>query len=181
MIDEQGWLVGAKKLPSPNCNLRPELTAISLLLIHNISLPPAQFGGGYIDHFFTNCLDVSQHAYFEEIAALRVSAHLLIDRLGQVTQFVAFNQRAWHAGSSCFDGVADCNDYSIGIELEGTDEIPYTSAQYQVLAAVTQQIMLRYPTITTDRIVGHSDVSPGRKTDPGPAFDWTHFYSVVAN
>lgn len=179
MIDAAGWLVDARKLPSPNYNERPNPQNISLLVIHNISLPPEQFGHSYICDFFTNCLDISADPYFEEIADLQVSSHLLIDREGRITQFVPFDQRAWHAGQSCYEGVENCNDYGVGIELEGADTIPYTGQQYQSLAAVTRVLMERYPAITRQRIVGHSDISPGRKTDPGPAFDWKHYLSAI--
>ena len=179
MIDAQGWLSNACRVPSPNFNHRPDSTEISLLVIHNISLPPKQFGGSYICDFFTNCLDVNSHPYFEEIADLQVSSHLLIDREGNITQFVAFDDRAWHAGQSCFDGIDNCNDGAIGIELEGADDIPYTDDQYQTLVDVTQVLMEHYPTITRQRIVGHSDIAVGRKTDPGPAFDWQRYFSAL--
>ena len=170
-----GWLDGAEQCVSPNFNLRPENTAISLLVIHNISLPPGEFGGGYVQQFFQNKLDAHVHPYFETIAELKVSAHLFIDRDGKVTQFVSFNARAWHAGSSAFAGVPDCNNYSIGIELEGADEVPYSDAQYLALEKVSRQLLLTYPKLTPERITGHSDVAPGRKTDPGSAFDWQRY------
>tara|TARA_R110001592_G_scaffold363352_3_gene684925 strand:+ start:597 stop:1142 length:546 start_codon:yes stop_codon:yes gene_type:complete len=179
MIDAQGWLFNACRVPSPNFNHRPDSAEISLLVIHNISLPPKQFGGSYICDFFTNCLDAHSHPYFEEIADLRVSSHLLIDREGSITQFVAFDDRAWHAGQSCFEGVDNCNDCAIGIELEGADDIPYTDEQYQTLVDVTQILMAHYPTITRQRIVGHSDIAAGRKTDPGPAFDWHRYFLAL--
>ncbi len=169
---EQGWLLGAQRVPSPNKNNRPVDTIIRLLVIHNISLPPEQFGGGYIEQFFTNQLDASVHPYFEQIADVEVSAHLLITREGKVVQFVAFDERAWHAGQSVFNGVENCNDFSIGIELEGTDTLPYTDAQYHCLSEVTQTLMTTYPEITKASIVGHNAIAPGRKTDPGEAFDW---------
>ena len=170
-----GWLDGAEQCVSPNFNQRPENTAIDLLVIHNISLPPGEFGGGYVQQFFQNRLDANLHPYFATIAELKVSAHLFIERDGKVTQFVPFNARAWHAGSSSFAGVADCNNYSIGIELEGTNELPYSDAQYLALEKVSRQLMLNYPKLTPERITGHSDIAPGRKTDPGPAFDWQRF------
>ncbi len=170
-----GWLQWAEQCPSPNFNLRPEKTDISLLVIHNISLPPGEFGGGYVQTFFQNTLDQSLHPYFSTIAELKVSAHLFIERDGKVTQFVPFDARAWHAGSSSFAGVADCNNYSIGIELEGADDIPYTDAQYQALEKVSRQLLLTYPKLTPERITGHSDIAPGRKTDPGSAFDWLRY------
>lgn len=169
------WLNIAHKVPSPNFNRRPENTSINLLVIHNISLPPGEFGGGHVQQFFQNHLDANQHPYFATIASLQVSAHLFIERDGNVTQFVGFDQRAWHAGASSFDGVANCNDYSIGIELEGTDTLAYTDEQYTTLAKVTRQLLLTYPTLTPERITGHEQIAPGRKTDPGPAFDWPRF------
>jgi N-acetyl-anhydromuramoyl-L-alanine amidase len=170
-----GWIDGAEQCWSPNFNLRPDNAAISLLVIHNISLPPGEFGGGYVQQFFQNTLDASLHPYFETIAELKVSAHLFIERDGKVTQFVPFDARAWHAGNSSFAGVANCNDYSIGIELEGADDLPYTDAQYGALEKVSRQLLLTYPKLTPERITGHSDIAPGRKTDPGPAFDWQRY------
>ena len=170
-----GWLQWAEYCPSPNFNLRPDDGDISLLVIHNISLPPGDFGSGHVQKFFQNKLEAQVHPYFETIADLKVSAHLFIERDGTVTQFVPFNARAWHAGSSSFAGVGDCNNYSIGIELEGTDDIPYSDAQYLALEKVSRQLLLTYPKLTPERIAGHSDVAPGRKTDPGPAFDWQRY------
>ncbi len=174
-ISVDGWLSGAQRVASPNYNERPPHVAISLLVLHNISLPPGHYGLGNIEAFFTNSLDSQAHPYFAEISHLTVSAHLLIDRLGHIVQFVPFNKRAWHAGESCFQGVDNCNDYSIGIELEGTDEEAYTNEQYRALAAVSDRLMASYPHITDERIVGHSDIAPKRKTDPGPAFDWQYY------
>jgi len=174
-----GQLEGATLCSSPNFNQRPANTEISLLVIHNISLPPGQFGGGHIEAFFCNRLDVPQDPYFKTISDLTVSAHLLIDRKGDVTQFVGFDARAWHAGKSIFAGQTECNDFSIGIELEGEDDRPYTDKQYQSLALVTQAIMQAYPNITPDRITGHCDIAPGRKTDPGSAFDWHRYKSTL--
>lgn len=170
-----GWLNGARICPSPNINERPETADISLLVVHNISLPPGEFGGGYVQAFFQNKLDANEHPYFSTIAGLAVSAHLFIERDGAITQFAPFTARAWHAGASSFDGVPNCNDYSIGIELEGTDELPYSDAQYRALEKVTRQLMLTYPKLTPERITGHEHIAPGRKTDPGPAFDWQRF------
>ncbi|MBT5387781.1 MAG: 1,6-anhydro-N-acetylmuramyl-L-alanine amidase AmpD [Porticoccaceae bacterium] len=175
----QGWLTQAMQLQSPNRDHRPEGISISLLVIHNISLPPEQFGGPHIGALFCNELDANLHPYFAEIAHLRVSSHLLIDRMGAVTQFVPFELRAWHAGVSEFDGRQNCNDFSIGIELEGADTIAYTDLQYTTLARVSQLLLNQYPAINADRIVGHSDVAPGRKTDPGPAFDWPRFKQML--
>jgi AmpD protein len=176
---EQGWLDAATRLQSANTDARPDPADVSLLVVHNISLPPEQFGGPYIGQFFCNCLDPDEHPYFAEIAHLKVSSHLLIDRLGKIIQFVPFGQRAWHAGVSQFEGRDNCNDFSIGIELEGADNIAYTERQYIVLTEVTKVLCNRYPLITADRIQGHSDIAPGRKTDPGPAFDWGHYRSAL--
>ncbi|MBV1929912.1 MAG: 1,6-anhydro-N-acetylmuramyl-L-alanine amidase AmpD [Gammaproteobacteria bacterium] len=181
MICDQGRLADARQCPSPNQGERPAGSEVSLLVIHNISLPPGQFGGGYIEQFFTNVLNADEHSYFAEIADLQVSSHLLIDRQGEVVQFVPLGRRAWHAGDSSFAGCANCNDYSIGIELEGTDTEPYSDKQYQSLVQVCQQLLVSYPALSAERIVGHSDVSPGRKTDPGPAFDWPHFFTLLEN
>ncbi len=170
-----GWLASATHCPSPNFNQRPLNTSVSLLVIHNISLPPGEFGGGYVEAFFQNRLDARAHPYFATIAELTVSAHLLIARDGTITQFVSFDDRAWHAGASSFDGVENCNDYSIGIELEGTDDIPYTDAQYESVAKVTRQLLATYPKLTPARITGHEHIAPGRKTDPGPSFDWARY------
>ncbi len=161
--------------PSPNWDERPVGKEVSLLVIHNISLPPGEFGGPWIDRLFTNRLSPDVHPYFAEVHQLRVSAHLLLRRDGQCLQYVPFDKRAWHAGQSSFQGRPACNDFSIGIELEGTDDIPYTPVQYQRLAEITRQLQRIYPAITPGRIVGHSDIAPGRKTDPGPAFDWGVF------
>lgn len=169
-----GLLTTARYLPSPHCDARPPHTAIDLLVIHGISLPPAQFGTRYIEDFFCGQLDVQQHAYFATIAHLKVSAHLLIARTGEIIQFVPFAKRAWHAGQSAFAGRTACNDFSLGIELEGTDHLPYEPVQYIQLAAVVQILMQAYPKITRQRIVGHSTIAPGRKTDPGPSFDWNY-------
>ncbi len=171
-IDASGWLSDIPHVPSPNCNERPESCPVSLLVIHNISLPPGEFGGGYVEAFFQNRLDTAAHPYFASIAGLEVSAHLLIERSGRTVQFVSFDRRAWHAGRSCFAGQIECNDYSIGIELEGTDTEPYTEAQYCQLVSVIGLLQARYPPLTRERITGHSDIAPARKTDPGPAFDW---------
>ena len=167
-------LEGAKWCMSPNYNERPS-ERINMLVIHNISLPPNQFGGSYIEDFFCNQLDCTQHAYFKEIENLQVSAHLLIKRDGEVVQFVQFDKRAWHAGVSEFHGETNCNDFSIGIELEGADDIEFDSAQYSVLKEVTEALHSAYPAIVIPRIVGHSDIAPGRKTDPGAKFDWKRY------
>jgi AmpD protein len=176
---DQGWLSTARVLASPNVDLRPDESDISLLVIHNISLPPGQFGGGHVAELFTNTLDANAHPYFAEIADFKVSAHLLIDREGLVTQFVPFYLRAWHAGVSEFDGRTACNDFSIGIELEGTDTDPYTHLQYERLVKITQCLIAEYPALSSERVAGHSDIAPDRKTDPGPAFDWALFKALI--
>ena len=172
-----GWLALPNSVRSPNADQRPAGEEISLLVLHNISLPPGEFGGGHVHDFFTNSLRADSDPYFETIANLRVSAHLFVGRDGAVTQFVSFADRAWHAGVSCFQGRERCNDFSIGIELEGTDIDPYTDEQYRALISVTKSIRAEYPAITTARIVGHADIAPGRKTDPGDSFDWYYFLS----
>ncbi len=169
----------ARQCPSPNFNQRPDGVTVDLLVIHNISLPPGDFGGGHIERFFQNLLDHEHHSFFQTIDDLRVSSHFLICREGSVTQFVDCNKRAWHAGQSVWQGRDNCNDYSIGVELEGTDSIPYTDQQYHTLVTLTRWLQKNYPAITRDRIVGHSDIAPGRKTDPGPAFDWKHFHFLL--
>jgi N-acetyl-anhydromuramoyl-L-alanine amidase len=164
-----GWLSGAACEPSPNCDDRPPGSNIDLVVIHNISLPPGCYGGGHVVELFTNRLDPAAHPYFESVAAVRVSAHLLIDRAGCVTQFVPFDRRAWHAGVSEFGGRERCNDFSIGIELEGTDFDQFTDAQYAALNTALQVLARTYP---LRAVRGHSHVARGRKTDPGPCFDW---------
>ena len=175
----EGWLQQARKVSSANCSPRPPGCEPELLVIHNISLPPGCYGGDCIERLFTNCLDWDEHPFFEEIRDIEVSAHLLIQRDGQLLQFVNLLQRAWHAGQSCYQGRDNCNDFSIGVELEGTDEDPYTDAQYAILAAVTAALVEYFPTMDASRIVGHSDIAPGRKTDPGPAFDWQRYRSEL--
>lgn len=175
-----GRYPGSRWVPSPNFGARPEGSAISLLVVHNISLPPGQFGGTEIEDFFCNRLDPAAHPYFETIAAMQVSAHALVRRDGSVVQFVSCLDRAWHAGRSCFDGQEECNDFSIGIELEGADDIPYTLEQYRTLADMARLTMMAWPEISAERITGHSDIAPGRKTDPGPAFDWRYFSQLLA-
>jgi AmpD protein len=172
-------LEGARFVPSPNFDSRPTGSAIEVIVVHNISLPPGQFGGPDIERLFTNTLDPAAHPFFREIAGLTVSAHLLIRRDGEVIQFVPFGERAWHAGRSCCEGRERVNDFSIGIELEGSDDTPFEDAQYDRLAKITRALMRAYPAITPARIVGHSDVAPGRKTDPGPHFDWPRYRRMV--
>lgn len=168
----QGKLCNEKFVASEHFNARPDGVTPNLLVIHNISLPPGEFGGKHIEALFTGKLDPNAHPFFADIAHLRVSAHCLIRRNGEIVQFVNFNDRAWHAGISCFQGKADCNDFSVGIELEGTDTTSYTEAQYQKLVELSDVIMQEYPAVTLGRIVGHNDIAFGRKTDPGTAFDW---------
>ena len=175
---ENGWLVPCRHLPSPHHNARPE-AEVSLLVIHGISLPPGEFGGHWIDDLFLGHLDATAHPYFASIAGLQVSAHCLIRRDGELVQFVSFEERAWHAGVSEFAGRKACNDFSIGIELEGTDSSGYTKEQYQQLATLTRLLMEHYPAITTERIVGHSDIAPGRKSDPGLSFDWSCYRALL--
>jgi len=175
----RGRLPGARWCPSPNFGPRPDPDDVSVLIVHNISLPPGQFEGDAIERFFCNRLPAHEHPYFRQISELQVSAHALIRRDGEVIQFVDLQERAWHAGRSLFDGREECNDFSIGVELEGTDELAYTDAQYQSLTRVAMQVMQRWPAVTPQRITGHSDVAPGRKTDPGPAFDWSRLHSLL--
>jgi len=177
---EGGWLVDARQVVSPNCDERPAAVVIDLVVVHGISLPPGRYGGPYIDQLFTNSLDSAADPFFSEIEGLQVSAHALIRRDGSVTQYVPFGQRAWHAGQSCFDGRDGCNDFSIGIELEGCDDQPYESSQYQSLARLIYTLMQHYPAITPQRVCGHNDIAPERKTDPGPAFDWGHLQHLLA-
>jgi len=167
-----GWLSDVRRLPSPNCDPRPPGLAPELIVIHGISLPPGRYGGPWIDRLFTNVLPVEADPYFATIQDLRVSSHVLISRDGTLTQYVPFSMRAWHAGASNWCGREACNDYSIGIELEGTDDEPYDDRQYPVLAALIAVLQQAYPALASGAIAGHSDVAPGRKTDPGPGFDW---------
>jgi AmpD protein len=168
-LDAEGWLDGARRIDSPNRDARPEGEAISLLVIHNISLPPGQFGGPGVEQLFTNRLDPKEHPYYAGIQGLRVSSHFFIRRDGELIQFVACSRRAWHAGVSAWRGREHCNDFSIGVELEGTDHTPFTDAQYAVLNRLLEVLRAAYP-ITGQ--AGHSDIAPGRKSDPGPYFDW---------
>ena len=177
---ENGWLEGVRRSPSPNFNQRPDGCDIDLLVIHNISLPPGEFGGPWIDDLFSNRLDTDAHPYFREIAGAEVSAHILIRRNGELVQYVPFHQRAWHAGRSEYCGRERCNDFSIGIELEGEDETPYSDKQYAVLAAVVEAVSAAYPHITGREVAAHADIAPGRKTDPGPAFDWLRLYDGLS-
>ena len=176
-----GVVDGARFVVSPNCDGRPAGCAIEVLIIHAISLPPGQFGGADIERLFCNSLDVTRHPFYEGLRDLRVSAHLLIRRDGELVQFVPFTARAWHAGVSRCEGRTRVNDFSIGIELEGADSVPFAEVQYQVLAAVTCGIVQAYPRITPQRIYGHSDIAPGRKTDPGPSFDWSRYRQSLSH
>jgi AmpD protein len=171
-----GIVAGARLVVSPNCDDRPAGAAPELVVLHGISLPPGEFGGDAIDRLFTNTLDPDAHPYFREIVSLRVSSHLLVRRHGDVVQYVPLLRRAWHAGDSCWCGRRACNDFSVGIELEGTDDTPYTDAQYARLTELLHALFAAYPSLHRRRIVGHCDIAPGRKTDPGPAFDWQRLF-----
>ena len=177
-LDATGdWFTDARRVPSPNFDDRPSDCGIDLIVVHGISLPPGEFGGPHIEQLFCNRLDPHAHEYFRVIAAVKVSAHLLIRRGGELVQFVALSQRAWHAGESRFGDRVRCNDFSIGVELEGTDRAPYEDAQYKRLGGVCLALMRRWPAIGPHRIVGHRDIAPDRKTDPGPAFDWPRLHA----
>jgi len=174
---ENHWLSQATKIPSPNFDERPTDEALSLIVVHCISLPPGQFDGTYIDQLFCNQLNPDEHPYFKEIYQIKVSAHLLIRRCGEIVQYVAFNKRAWHAGVSEYKGKTKCNDYSIGIELEGTETQEYTEKQYQQLTTVIKALLNRYPNLSAHHITGHSEIAPDRKTDPGESFNWLRLKS----
>ena len=176
-IDAEGRANLAAQVPSPNCDERPDGQSVELLVVHAISLPPGIYGGDGVERLFTNRLDPRAHPYYATIADLRVSSHFLIRRNGQLLQFVPCGKRAWHAGASAWRGRARCNDFSVGIELEGTDDEPYTPAQYRTLARLARALARRYPVAD---IVGHSDIAPGRKTDPGAAFDWTRLQRALS-
>jgi AmpD protein len=176
-FDAEGWLAGARRLPSPNFDARPNGEAIELLVIHNISLPPEEFGGPGIIDLFLGRLDAAEHPYYERLRGLRVSSHFLVRRDGELIQFVACARRAWHAGQSQWRGRDRCNDFSIGVELEGADTVPFTEAQYAALAPLTGALLGAYPIVD---IRGHSDIAPGRKTDPGPCFDWARYRATLA-
>jgi AmpD protein len=177
---ESGLLRGARQIASPNFDSRPAGVETDLIVVHGISLPPGDFGGPWIDRLFTNTLPPHEHPYFAEVAPLRVSSHLVLDRDGEVTQYVRFTDRAWHAGKSAYKDREACNDYSVGVELEGTDTLPYAAAQYDALAEVVAALCAAYPRLSAQRLVGHSDIAPGRKTDPGPAFDWPRARRLIA-
>lgn len=178
-IDSAGWLKNVEIIPSPNFEARPAGCPVSLIVVHNISLPPGEFGGGHVQELFTNCLDPEAHAYFREIEGLKVSAHCLIERTGDMTQFISFHDRAWHAGVSCWQDRENCNDFSVGIELEGCDDEVFEAVQYQQLARLVIALRNQYPDISCDALCGHSDIAPGRKTDPGPNFDWQYLKQLT--
>lgn len=172
IIDDAGWLESVEVIESPNCDARPENTRIKLIVVHGISLPPGEYGGGHIQNFFCNNLDANGHDYFAGICQMRVSAHCLVERDGNIIQFVSFLRRAWHAGVSCWKDEQACNDFSIGIELEGVDDQAYENAQYRSLADLIESLRSCYTDIGPDSVCAHSEIAPGRKTDPGDAFDW---------
>jgi N-acetyl-anhydromuramoyl-L-alanine amidase len=174
-----GLLIGVRQVLSTHFDARPPGTVPELIVVHGISLPPGEFGGPWIDRLFTGGLPPDAHPFFRDIARGRVSAHALIRRDGQIVQYVPFGARAWHAGHSQYRGRSSCNDYSIGIELEGTDDVPYTDPQYEQLVHVAQALLATYPLLSTTHIIGHSDIAPGRKTDPGPAFDWNRLRQLM--
>jgi AmpD protein len=177
-IDAAGWLAGARRRPSPNCDARPEGTGITLLVVHGISLPPGEFGSDDVVRLFTNRLDHAAHPFFSTLRDTHVSSHFYIPRDGALIQCVPCSHRAWHAGVSSWKGRERCNDFSIGVELEGTDTRPYTARQYARLARLVRTLRERYP---LENLVGHSDIAPGRKTDPGPSFDWRRLRSLVGD
>ncbi|WP_096462838.1 1,6-anhydro-N-acetylmuramyl-L-alanine amidase AmpD [Sulfurifustis variabilis] len=175
-----GLVEGVRFVPSPNCDARPAGGRPEVLIVHAISLPPGEFGGPGIERLFCNALDPAAHPYYAEIRGLEVSAHLLVRRDGGVAQFVPLHLRAWHAGQSCCEGRNRVNDFSIGIELEGADDVPFEPRQYDILGDLARAIMRAYPAITPARIYGHADIAPGRKTDPGPHFEWTRLRTMLA-
>lgn len=180
-VDEAHLLQpAARRIVSPHYDERPDPDDIGLIVIHNISLPPGEFGGPWIDALFLGRLDETAHPYFREIASLRVSAHVCVFRDGAVTQYVPFDRRAWHAGASHWQGRERCNDFSVGIELEGSDEVPFAPVQYTRLVQVLRALFARYPRLDSRKMTGHSDIAPGRKTDPGPHFDWNHLHALLA-
>lgn len=176
---DSGLLQGVNYVVSPNCDARPAGIETNLIVVHGISMPPGEFGGPWIERLFTNTLPPEAHVYFAQIGPLRVSSHLVVARGGDITQYVKFSDRAWHAGVSSYEGREACNDFSVGVELEGTDTLPYEPVQYLVLAQVVGALCAAYPAFSPDRVVGHSDIAPGRKTDPGPAFDWPHARRLI--
>jgi N-acetyl-anhydromuramoyl-L-alanine amidase len=175
-----GLLAGVRQVLSPHFDARPKGMTPDLIVVHGISLPAGEFGGPWIDRLFAGNLPADAHPSFRETSTLRVSAHAVVRRDGTITQYVPFGMRAWHAGHSEYNGRSGCNDFSIGIELEGTDQTPYTDAQYETLATLVRALLTSYPTLSAEHIVGHCDVAPGRKTDPGPAFDWPRWRRLLA-
>ncbi len=175
-VGATGWVSGVRRIASPNCDARPHGTAIVLLVIHNISLPPGEFGGEAIAQLFTNTLDMEVHPYYAQLQGLKVSAHFFIRRNGEIVQFVSCSKRAWHAGISLWQGSSGCNDFSIGVELEGSDNVPFNDQQYIALTRLTRLLQRTYP---IRAIVGHSDIAPGRKTDPGSYFDWPRYFATL--
>ncbi len=175
------WIKGVPHVKSPNCDERPEKTEISLIVIHCISLPPNHFGGEFINKLFTNELNPSTHPYFREIFKLKVSSHILVRRNGEIIQFVPFNKRAWHAGHSDYRGRVRCNDFSIGIELEGTEQMAYTNDQYTQLGLVVKTLIKYYPNLSVKNITGHSQIAPGRKLDPGVFFNWKRLKIIIGD
>lgn len=175
-IKINGWLSGVRRIASPNCDARPPGTAINMLVIHNISLPPGEFGGEAIAQLFTNILDTEAHSYYAQLRDLKVSAHFLVRRNGEIIQFVPCSKRAWHAGTSLWQGRSCCNDFSIGVELEGSDQVPFSDRQYAALARLTRLLQRTYP---LRAIVGHADIAPERKTDPGHCFDWPRYLAAL--
>ena len=177
ILGPDGWITPCRHVASPNHDERPPGEAPTLLVVHSISLPPGEYGGDAIERFFSNCLDPAAHPYFREICELRVSSHFLVRRDGELVQFVPTVRRAWHAGVSCWRGRERCNDFSIGVELEGLDDAPFEPAQYRTLADLVRALRARHP---LSDIAAHSDIAPGRKTDPGPFFDWPRLFAALA-
>lgn len=175
-VGAHGWITGVRRVASPNCDARPRGMNIDVLVIHNISLPPGEFGGQAITHLFTNRLDCTAHPYYAQLSGVRVSAHFLIRRSGEIVQFVPCIKRAWHAGVSSWRGRSACNDFSLGVELEGSDDMPFTDRQYAALVRLTRRLKRAYP---IRDITGHADIAPDRKTDPGPHFDWDRYLSGI--
>lgn len=171
-----GWISGVRRIATDNCDARPSGSSIDLLVIHNISLPPGEFGGAAIARLFTNTLDTAEHPYYAQLEGVKVSAHFLIRRDGGIVQFVPCNKRAWHAGASLWRGRSACNDFSLGVEMEGSDSVPFSDQQYAALIRLTRRLQRAYP---IRDIVGHADIAPGRKTDPGPCFDWPRYLAAA--
>ena len=175
-VGATGWVSGVRRIASPNCDARPQGSAIALMVIHNISLPPSEFGGEAIAQLFTNTLDTEAHPYYVQLQGVKVSAHFLIRRTGEIVQFVPCSKRAWHAGASLWQGRSGCNDFSIGVELEGSDQVPFSDQQYTALVRLTRLLRRTYP---LRAFAGHADIAPGRKTDPGPHFDWPRYFAKL--